>query len=249
MATVAFATASLASATYVVDKDELIITWGRVRHTLALQQIAGTRVVTGPVAVTHFRGVRWPGLLVGRGRLSAEPDGKAARFYCSNSAGRLLLVSGGAVPIVISPADPEGMAALLAAKADQAERPVEAVNGEWRAPAVFTSSIWSDRSAQVLIALGLALSALLFAVLAARFASLPPLVPLRVGEDAMVAVSGPPSWLFLLPALSFATWVVNGIVGFLFYEKRHDYLEAYLLWGATVVVAATAIVAVATLLS
>ena len=54
--------------------------------------------------------------------------------------------------------------------------------------------------------------------------------------DGAVLLSGPPSRLFLPAIFGLLTWLINGAVGWYFYQRRREPHIAYLLWGAALAI-------------
>ena len=229
LAILAYWTSSLKMARYHVVENALLIEWGSLRQVVPLAAIQLVQMGQTTTAVTRFRGLRWPGLMVGLGRLLER---EAFVFATRPLPEQLLLLTETAV-YAISPVDLENFTACLEAlrqaePVGAAEPPVSYLGFlQWR--------FWDDWPAQLmLLATGL-LNLALFAYLTIVYGRLPAQVPLhfnRLGEVDRLAA---PDRLFVLPVIGLTAWIVNGLWGWFFYQQAQK-LPAYLLWGTAVVI-------------
>lgn len=93
-----------------------------------------------------------------------------------------------------------------------------------------------DRLARRLLLLALLLNGLHFVVLTVLMPRLPATVPLHVDGAGNVLLWGPPSRLFLPAVFGLLTWLANGALGWVFYERLDQPTVAYLLWGGAVAI-------------
>ena len=70
LAILAYWTSSLKMARYHVVENALLIEWGSLRQVVPLAAIQLVQMGQTTTAVTRFRGLRWPGLMVGLGNPS-----------------------------------------------------------------------------------------------------------------------------------------------------------------------------------
>jgi hypothetical protein len=102
--------------------------------------------------------------------------------------------------------------------------------------ALTASPIWQDLTARRLLVLGVLISGLHFIVVAILLPRLPAEVPLHMAGNGAVLLSGPPNRLFLPVLFGLMAWLINLIVGVVFYLRRDEPAIAYLLWGASLAV-------------
>lgn len=95
--------------------------------------------------------------------------------------------------------------------------------------------IWHDRLALMMWITAVSLNGLLFAYLCAIYSRLPALVPLHFNESGIADRVETPANLFMLPLVGLAIWLVNGLLGWLFYQWRGERPLAFILWGAAIV--------------
>lgn len=211
---VSFWTSGLGVARYAIVDDALQLSWGRRRHTIPLAAI--TAVEGGEGYRLHgWRGVRWPGVEIGAGRL-VRPDGASLPLtsYATRPLARQTLVLTADEAFGLAPADP-AFASQVAAHAQAARAGGAPAGGVVAAPGPLQSPLWQDRTALQLLAGGLLLNFTLFAVLAGVSSGLP----------AGMA-------RFSLPLIALLWWLVDALVGAAFYRHGRQRPAALLLWSA-----------------
>lgn len=256
IALVAYSTASLPAMRYHVVDNALFIEWGRIRQVIPLAQIQALLPGEKLETITAFHGIRWPGYLVGRGRvdhrgrterLTDEATHYDAVFFATRPLTQQLLVITDAMAYGVSPMDLENFADCLAALR------LAALAGAAGSPPSHLSflswPIWRDRLAQMMWATAMVLNGFLFAYLCTIYSRLPALVPLHFNESGIVDRVETPANLFILPLVGLMAWLVNGLSGWLFYHWRSEKPLAFILWGTAIVVQLAAWAAVLGLLA
>ncbi|MFW6097459.1 MAG: PH domain-containing protein [Chloroflexota bacterium] len=234
-------TAALSGARYRLTADSLQIAWGPLRYELPLNDVEPVDAPAQEARLEAFRGLRWPGYLLGRGRL-VDNRRAPVTFFAAQPPPDVLLVTFNEEWYGLSPQDPGAFReALTAARSNLSPEAGRTLKQQgW-----LSWPLWRDRTARILLLAAPLLNALHFAVLAGLFPTLPGEVPLRMDNAGAVLLSGPPSRLFLPPLFGLLSWLTNAVLGWNFYHRRHEPTIAYLLWGAAVVLQ---IAALATLL-
>ena len=228
LAVLAYWTASLRSVRYHVVGNALLIEWGGLQQVVPLATIQSLEM-GGETAVTHFRGLRWPGLMVGRGQMLGQD---AFVFATRPLAQQLLLLTETAV-YAISPIDLQNfkdcLEALRTAQLDEAVDLPDSQLGflQWR--------FWDEWPAQLLLMASGLLNLVLFGYLTAVYDRLPAQVPLHFNQLGEVDRLAAPGRLFVLPVIGLLAWIVNGIWGWIFYQQDQK-MPAYLLWGTAVII-------------
>lgn len=227
---VSFWTSALGVARYTVDDEALQLSWGRRWHRIPLAHITGIDEGRG-YRVTGWRGLRWPGHEIGAGQLL--PDGTVVPLivYATRPLRQQLLVLTPEAAYGLSPADPAfaGKLRSLVSAAQAAGAPAAIVESSL---GPLDTPLWADRRALWLLAGGLALNLLLFALLAALQDSLPAAVSLRAGDAGRVAATGSAAALFLIPLTGFLFWLADGLLGYAAYRDPDRRPVAFLVWGA-----------------
>lgn len=255
----------LLTARYQLDDDSLTVQWGRWRETIPLMDIEDRHLATEFEGELSPRGPNWPGLIVSR---VDHPTLGAVQFLATTAekAGLVLLgYSDGW--LALSPPDPAAF--LEALRARQAALPtpigseVESAAALGASPGFSTTEaapiaapalarfslvefdprtwpLWRDRLALGLIAAaGLAILALVI-YLWLIIPQLPAQIALRFDAQRQPVEFGAPEGLWLLAALAAAVWLINTLLGALFHHRAGDRPLAYVLFGATVFLAALA---------
>lgn len=227
---------ALSSARYQVLGNELLIEWGRMRQVIPLARIRNLVPGRTLTEVKAFRGIRWPGCFVGWGQVSGvrnDVDYETV-FYATGPLAQQLLLITESVAYAISPVDLENFidcveALQVSGLTTSSESPSSSLTFlNWR--------IWRDRRAQSMLATAVSLNGLLFAYLCTAYGRLPASVPLHFSQTGAVDRVGTPANLFLLPLIGLLSWLINSVLGWFFYQLRHEPPLALVLWGAAIVV-------------
>lgn len=245
---IAYVIAGLRSARYRVKGGLLLIEWGQLRQVVSMHEIIAIIPGEEIIAVDRFRGLRWPGCMLGVGRVHDE-NGETYQtsiFATRTSEHQVLIVTDSAA-YALSPADPFAFAASLRALIDtDLDEDAAMVSSDLD---ILEWSIWRDRSALILVGVMLALNLALFAFLTAVYDWLPVEVPLHFNRNGLVDRSGSPAGLFILPIIGFFAWTLAMAIGWFFYYIRQEKPVAYVTWGITGVIEMATWVAVVGLLS
>jgi len=206
---------------YELDRNALVISSGLRREVIPLPAVQ--RVLHGSEikVVQGFRGLGWPGYLVGRVRMEGD---QVLLVHGTEPLARQVVIVTEARCYGISPRAPEAFIQELQAR--QALGPVREVAQRSEHVAWLAWPVWRDRWFLGLVVLSLLASAALFGLVLGRYGSLPERLPLRFfrGEVERVAAK---SGLLLLPSIGGLTWVVNTLLGWWLHQKER--LGAYLL--------------------
>jgi len=219
----------LVRSAYTLDRNAFVITWGASEQVVPTPQIE--RVVLGEELAgrVRCRGVRWPGHWVGYG----EVEGLGPTlFYATVPPRQQIFIVTPGLAYGISPEDREGFLRTLRTRMQMgATQKVELVS---RGPAFLQWGFWRDWLGLGLLG-GASVAVLaLFGFLAARFPTLPRLLPLHFDALGDPDRLGPQGQVFFIPLIGLVVLLVNGALGGVLY--RHERLAAYLLWGGAAAV-------------
>jgi hypothetical protein len=252
---ITYLTANLVAARYYVEGNALIIEWGRLKRLIPLHAIRSYIPFTEPEAIEGFRGIRWPGLMVGRallpGDLSLTTDATMAPprdlvWFATRSTAQQLLVISDEAAYALTPQDAEDFVVCLQALHDTGLAAEESAGQTW--PDLLTLSIWRDRLAYRIIGVAVVLNAALFGFLSLIYGRLPAQTALQFDTSGLVSRTGHPAAIFILPLIGLLAWVLNGLLGWLLYHFLLDRSVALVVWGATVVIQVTIWIVVLALL-
>ncbi len=232
---VIYVTAGISRARYQVENGLLIIEWGRLVQAVPMREILEILPSEEIEDATEFRGVRWPGCMIGQGLLRVA-DGRELRtaFYSTRTLEQQVLIVTDSMAYGLSPADPFAFTASLGALLESDLGGDEAT--AYSEMGILDWSIWPERRSLFLIGAAVALNLTLFAFLSVIYSRLPAEVPLHFSQIGVVDRTGSPSGLFILPLIGLVAWIAAVILGWFFYFLRHEKPVAYIVWGVTVVI-------------
>jgi Bacterial PH domain/Protein of unknown function (DUF1648) len=215
IAFVGYRSLALLNAYYRFTQNALVIVWGPVKQIIPMADISGLIMGSDLPADLAPRGLWWPGCLVGTGHTKAVGD---LTYFATTPQSGQLIVATGQGGYVISPENIEEFIKLFE---DEGRKGItEEVPYAENRPQFYDWTLWQDRWALVILAIGLALPFVLLVAVATRFPSLPDSVPLHFDGAGAVDRTGPPSGLLILPAIGAIAWLVNGIIGVALYAAR-----------------------------
>lgn len=224
------------SLEYWLDRNALTVRWADVRQTIPLSSLR-QMLLDVPDAAPASR-IDWPALYV----RPAVPGGLA--MLATRPLAQCLVLDAGDQRFALSPA---AQSQFIEAVQERVRMgPVANVpmaSARRVDPARLLSA---DRTGLILLALGLAGALLVFGALMVRFPSLPDVLTVRYTTEGIPEQVREKESLFLLPAIGMMAWVVNGVWG-LVMAARKQKPGAYLLWGGTLLVQLSALLALLTL--
>jgi hypothetical protein len=219
----------LASASYLLDRNALVIQWGPSRQVIPTHEIE--RVFTGDQieGKIHFQGGRWPGHWVGYGEI---PDLGQTLFYATVPLHEQVFIATPGLVYGISPANRDEFLESLQKRLQMG--PTQIMEQSSRRLSILDWPIWKDRLALALLGAGTLALAGLTGLVCFRFPALPRLMPLHFGASGSPDRLGPRGEVFLIPLIGLLTLLTNGAFGSLLY--RRDRVASYLLWGGATLV-------------
>jgi hypothetical protein len=226
MGIVLFGLVGLRSASYRVDRNAIAIRWGQVEQVVPLPDVEGVLQGTDLGRVTRFRGIRWPGCWVGRGRIEGVG---AVQFYCTSPLHRHLVIRTAAGSYAISPQAPDKFMDLLATQ--RAMGVLEPREHRLTQPQLGQL----DRVGGMLLVLGGILNLFLYFLVGAQYGRLPHTLPLHFDLAGFADRVGASSQLFVMVGVGTAAWILDGVLGAVLYRRFGEPMAAYLLWGTAAV--------------
>jgi hypothetical protein len=233
LAALGYSLYGLLTLTYDVNRDRVLIRWAASEQVVPMGRI--TRIVEGsqlgrPV---RWRGIRWPGYMIGRG----EPAGASARPFLSFATGSLsrqLLLVTPSLGYGISPLDRQGFLSALALRRQMGT--LEDLAQEARHPQCLGWSFWRDWILWCLALTSALANGAQLAYLCWRYASLPLMLPLHFDPLGQVDRTGTRAELFRLPLIGLLVLVANGIFSGVAHSRQRA--ASRLLLGGTLLVQA-----------
>lgn len=232
----------LTTASYMLDRNALIIAWGTSKQVIPAGDIE--RVFTGDEIEgrVRFFGGRWPGHWVGYGEL---PDGEQTLFYATRPLPQQVFIATPGLVYAISPDERSEFLDSLRQRLEMG--PTQAMVQSSSRPPILDWAIWRDQLGLTLLGLGILFLVLLLGLLTFRYPMLPKLIPLHFGPSGSPDRLGPRIEVFIVPLIGLLTLLTNGVLGAISY--RHNRLASYLLWGSSILVQVLVWTATFTILS
>jgi hypothetical protein len=219
----------LAGASYMLDRNALIIAWGTSKQVIPTGDIE--QVLTGDdlEGSLSFYGGRWPGHWVGYGEL---PDIGSTLFYATRSLRQQILITTPGLAYAISPTDQQGFLESLQKRLQMG--PTQVMEQSSQRPPILDWAIWRDPLGLALLGAAPLALILLLGLLSLRFPTLPMLLPLHFGASGAPDRLGPRSDIFLVPLIGLLALLINGILGSIFYPRNR--VASYMLWGSSILI-------------
>ena len=219
----------LAGASYLLDRNALVIQWGPSKQVIPTNEIE--RVFTGDQieGTVHFHGGRWPGHWVGYGEI---PDLGQTLFYATVPPHEQVFIATPGLVYSISPANREEFLESLHKRLQMG--PTQIMEQSSERLSILDWPIWKDTLGLALLGVGVLALAGLTGMVCFRFPALPKLMPLHFGASGSPDRLGPRGEIFLIPLIGLLTLSINGALGSLLY--RRDRVASYLLWGGSILV-------------
>jgi hypothetical protein len=243
---ISFWRATLSNARYFVENMILEIEWGRLRHSIPLNEIKVLRQVGDNVKMLRFRGISWPGLTTGFGEFQDNQRTFEAKIYSTRSTTEGLFIETENDAYLISPADPADFITCIEALNIKPETEKTQVLTGF--PLLPQSELWRDKLSQILLTAPIILNLLLFGVLTALMNRLNDQVPLHFDSIGMVDRTGGAANLLILPIIGLVAWSLALGGGLYFYIWRDERPMAQIIWAMTIVIELAAWVALIILL-
>jgi hypothetical protein len=214
---------------YEFDRNRLMIVTAATRQIVPMQSIERVIDGQGTDLQARIRGLVWPGCFVGSGDVGGVG---LTLFYGVTRAREQTIIVTPSLAYGISVPDMDLFQDVFLAC--QGLGPATEVRQESIQANYVRWPIWTDRVAQVVLAGGILLSALLFAILLFRYPHLPNLLPMHYDAAGRVDRIAPRGEVFDLPIIGLIAWATNSVLGAVFY--RRERMVSYLAWSGTLVV-------------
>ena len=212
---------------YHLSRNGVTIQWGLGQQRIPIEAIEkiifGQQINTLP----NFSSVNLGGLRLGWGESS---DYGPLKLRTTAPTDHSLLIVTPNVSYLISPHQPQAFI-----KAWQIRRelgPTQHWNAQTRRQWPFNLPQFTDPLTWWLLAIAAALCFVLFGYIALQYANLPQALPVHFNNLGRADRIANKVTLFVFPAAGTLVWLVNGVLGILFY--RREKVAAYFLWGSSI---------------
>jgi hypothetical protein len=222
--------AALQSASYRLERDGIRLRWGLRSEDIPMTAVQWVGLAGQSPARLPAVFIGWPGARLGVRRL---PDGRPLEFMASR-ASQLVLILTAQRGFAISPGDPAAFLQQYRRLAEYGSLSPIAARSVY--PELVGQSFWSDRPARLML---LAAAAASLGLLAWVSLATPAYqqVSLRLSAGGSPLEPVPAVRLLLLPVLNSFFFVLDLLLGVVFYRHRATRPLAYLVWAASLLTA------------
>ncbi len=226
---------------YWVDRNAVTIRWANARQIIPMGEIK--RVVQGGLDdLGQPRWVHWPADNVRQTQVLGLLD---VRMLASKPLEQCILLETTGGVFAISPEDETAF--LEALQSRYQFGPARLVAMEQVHTTSLGDFLGRNPASWLLLGIGLFGVLALIGVLMVRFPGLPDEMVMQVNSDGLPVSIRSKTSLFLLPAIGFLAWLINGAGG-LWMAARKQPTGAYMLWGGAIVVQICTLLALVSLM-
>lgn len=221
---------ALQRSSYTLERDGIRLRWGLRSEDIPITAIqwlgpSGQMKPAFPGWLPY-----WPGALLGVRKLA---DGRPLEFLASRP-GQLLVILTAQRAFAISPEDPATFMQSFRKLSEYGSLAPMAARTVY--PDFIGQGFWADRPARALLlaAAAASLGLLIWVTLAIPTRSH---IPLHLAADGSPLEQAPTVRLMLLPVLSSFFFVLDMLLGIVFYRRSPTRPLAYMVWGASLLTA------------
>ena len=234
----AFWSYSLATLSYALDRNGLVITWGPTQQVIPLGAIE--RLVPGTaIGVPRVRGVTWWGCHVGRATI--ERIGAVLFYSTGTDPEQVLYVMTPEHGYAVTVDDPAAFAQQVVRRQELGPTAELTHHVRHAGPAALT--LWYDRTAVALAGLAIGAGALVWLHVAARYRSLPETLELHFPPTEATPLAEVVARSAILELPQTAALILAGSLLLAALLHRWERVAAYLVLGAAAAVQAVFLVA------
>lgn len=239
---IGYRTWSVFSLEYWVDRNALTIRWANARQIIPMPAIS--RVIQQGIPDLGRPGfIHWPGTHVRPARALGLLN---ITMLSTRPLPECILVETEEGVFALSPRDPEEFLAALQERYRLGPSRAEILA---LARTQYVRRLFGqDRTGPVLVGIGLLGALTLIGLFMANFPDLPDALAVDYNNDGIPDMVRDKSALFLLPAMGFLAWLINGTWG-IWMSAHEQQTGAYMLWGGAIIVQVCSLLALASLLA
>ncbi len=219
---------ALLTLRYYLDRNGLVISTGAYRDTVPMESIQSIIPGSQVSPCQGFRGVSWPGYMVGRIDLK---DHGLLRTHSTEPLERQLVVVTDTVCYGISPKNAGRFLEDYAVR--RALEPMQRLKQGRELSPFAALPVWRDRWFWGSVILGFGANAALFGLISSLYGRLPDSVPMHFNAQGEVDRISSKAGLFVIPGIGALMLLLNGFLGVFLHRKER--LGAYLLVFMTLI--------------
>lgn len=214
---------SLAQASYVLERDGLLLRWGLRAEDIPIVEVEWVRPATELAYHLKLPFMRFPGAVLG----TVNSEGLGLVEFLASDFNALVLIATPRKIFAISPANPAQFISDFQRNLELGS--LSPIPSATTLPAAYLQSVWADRRARTLMLTGLILSLALF-ILTSLIIPTRASISLGFTNAGVPIEPGPPEQLLLLPVLGALTFFLDFLAGLYFYRHHPLRPAAFLLW-------------------
>jgi hypothetical protein len=214
---------ALISSSYTLERNGLRLRWGLHAEDIPIHAIEWMRPASDLVLPLPLPRLSWSGALLGSVHVA---DLGVVEFFASNRQALLLIATSVRI-YAISPADPSAFQKAFYRTIELGS--IETIPARSARPAAALRSVWHDRPARILVAVGAFLSLLVFLAVGLGIGSRE-MVSLGFSPDRRPLEPVPAGQALLLPFLAGSSFTLDFLLGLFFYHRAGRRPLAYALW-------------------
>ena len=229
---------SLENSSYVLERDAIRLRWGLRYETIPMTKVHWVRPSTDMGGSLPLPPFRWPGAVNGTRRY---PGGSTMIEYMASRSRDLLVIGTPDKLFAISPANMDNFLATYQHFTEMGSLlPLPASS---MYPTILVTRLWENRAARYLILLGALLSLSIFVWVSIAIPGIER-VSLGISAAGTPRTPIPSIRLMLLPILNTFAFLVDLMIGMVFFRRDKNHNLAYLLWTTSIIVSSLFLVAI-----
>lgn len=221
---------SLESASYTLERESIRLRWGLRIEVIPMPNVQWVRTATDLGRSLPRPRFRWPGAVYGTRRY---PGGRMDIEYMASQTSDLLVIATTEKLFAISPANADNFLMVYQHFTEMGSLlppPAGSVH-----PTILVARLWRTRPARNLVLLGGLLSLSLLIWVSLSISSIE-YVSLGITPTGEARTPIPSIRLTLLPVLNYFAYLVDLLLGLVFFRRAETQHLAYLLWSTSIFV-------------
>lgn len=229
---------SLENASYTLERESIRLRWGWRIEVIPMPNVQWVRTASDLGRSLSRPRFRWPGAVYGTRRY---PGGKMDIEYMASTTKGLLVIATTEKLFAISPANADNFLMTYQHFTEMGSLLPPPASSIY--PTNLIARLWMTRPARNLVLVGAILSLGLLIYVSISITSVET-VSLGFTPDGDPRTPIPSVRLTLLPVLNYFAYMVDLLLGFVFFRRAETQYLAYLLWGTSIFVSILFFVAV-----
>ena len=229
---------SLENASYTLERESIRLRWGWRIELIPMPNVQWVRTAVDLGRSLPRPRLRWPGAVYGTRRY---PGGRIDIEYMASTTKGLLVIATSEKFFAISPANTDNFLITYQHFTEMGSLLPPPASSVY--PTNLIARLWGTRPARNLVLLGAILSLSLLIYVSISISSVET-VSLGITPSGEPRTPIPSVRLTLLPVLNYFAYMIDLLLGFVFFRRTETHYLAYLLWGTSIFVSILFFIAV-----